>query len=149
MWLALPAMLLLAPVEVPAIELSLSKASAFWNGDQVLVVCDAVIDNRTAAAVSVRSNFFSAFDGVSLVVRNAKGKELFRKSYIAHQSPQAPPGKLYGLAVGENRKELRFPVDLPKGTDTIRVSLVGTLPGSGRDDLLLSDVIEVKVGPGK
>jgi hypothetical protein len=150
--LTLPALLLLAAPglhDVPQVELTLTKASAFWNGNQVLVVCDAVIDNRTKEAIGVRSTFFSAFDGLSIVVRNEKGKELLRQAYVVHQSPMALPGKRYELAVGENKHELRFPVDLPKDTGTIRVSLVGTLPNSGRSDLLLSDVVEVKVGPGK
>lgn len=133
----------------PQVELTLSKASASWNGDQVLVTCDAVIDNRTGRPIAVRSNFTSAFDGLAVVVRDEKGKELLRQSVVAHQSPFAPPGRVLELKVGENRQRLAFPVDLPKDAATIRVSLFGTLPGSGRDELLLSDVVVVKVTDGK
>ena len=152
MQLALTALLLLAPAargDEPPVELTLAKATAAPNGDQVLIRCDAVIDNRTGGAITVRSNFSSAFDGITVVVRNEKGKELLRQAYVAHQSPFAPPGRDFALKVGENKQELGFPVDLPKGVGTIRVSLVGTLPNSSRADLLLSDVVEVKIAAGK
>ena len=151
MTLALPALLLLAAPDLrgmPQVELTLSKGSAFWNGNQALVVCEAVIDNRTGGGVAVATQFASAFDILFVVVRDEKGKELLRQAYVAHQSPFVT-AREFTLKKGENKQELRFPVDLPKGTGTIRVSLAGRLPHAGHDHLLLSDVVEVKIGPAK
>jgi len=130
----------------PDFDLMLTKAAARRLDDgSVLVVCDAVLDNRTTKVVNVRSTFGSAFDGLSLVVRDEKGKLLQRQAYIAHQSPFAPPGRVFPLKVGENAKQLGFPFALPADVKTIRVSLVGTLPGSGYDEIVVSDVVNVTI----
>ena len=138
----------MGPHDKPDFDLTLTKAAArrLDNGD-VIVVCDAVIDNRTTKVVNVRSTFGSAFDGLMLVVRDEKGKLLTRQAYIWHQSPFAPPGRDFPLKVGENAKQIGFPFALPADVKTIRVSLVGTLPGSGYDEILVSDVVSVTIAP--
>src|SRR5262245_60820546 len=101
------------PADPPRFELTLAKATAErLDGGQVVIRCDTVIENNAGRVVNVRSNFFSAFDGLAVVVRDAKGKELLREPYIFHQSPRAS-AKDYPLQPGANKATLGFPVDLP------------------------------------
>src|SRR5207237_2272942 len=115
-----------APDGKPGCDLTLAKATAQrFDGGQVIVICEVVLDNRTGRELKVRSTFSSAFDGQALYVRDDKGKLLLRRPYIWHQAPFAPPGREFPLKPGENKAELRFPVDLPADVKAIRVSLAG------------------------
>jgi hypothetical protein len=139
-----------APEGKPSVDLTLTKATAQrFDGGGVIVICEVVLDNRTGKELKVRSNFYSAFDGLTLYVRDEKGKLLLRRGYIWHQSPFSPPGREFPLKPGENTGELRFPIDLPADVKAIRVSLAGTLPGSGYDEILVTDVVPVNVAPAK
>lgn len=134
-----------------AFDLTLAKATAwrFDGGETVYFDCEVVLDNKTGREVKVRSSFTSAYDGLILVVRDEKGKEIHRQGLSHHQSPFAPPGRLFPLQAGENQAKLRFPIKLPAGVKAVRVMLVGTLPDSGYDELLLTDVVPVTIAAGK
>jgi hypothetical protein len=131
----------------PTVSLLLSRASAERWDHHILFRCDAVLDNASGKDLTVVSNFFSAFDGLQLVVTTTDGKVLAQKGYIWHQSP-ASSGREFPLKKGRNEEELRFPIrDLPGDVKTFKVRLVGTLPGSGYDRILSSETLEVKVQP--
>jgi len=130
----------------PEVTLALEAASAErWSNDDALFKCKLIVDNRTGKELKVLSNFFSAFDGMVLVVQDKHGKELKRQPYVFHQSPMDVK-KVYPLPPGKTEGTILFPVgELPKGETTFRVRLVGTLPGSGYEPSLSSDVKEVRV----
>jgi hypothetical protein len=131
------------PPEV-LVKLTLNKAAAERRTDDVLFECEATLDNATGRALNVRTSFFSAFDGVEIVLFDARGKKLRVQPYTFHQSPFAVDGT-QPLEVGKTTKRLVFPVSgLPADVKTFRVCLIGTLPGSAYNPgLLLSDLVEV------
>jgi hypothetical protein len=95
----------------------------------VILACDVVIDNQTGRDITVLSNFFSAFDGLSIVVLK-EGKELRNQSYLVHQSPNAEK-RPYVLKKGRNVTDMRFPIsDLPADWAGLEVKIIGNLPGS-------------------
>ncbi|MFO0881106.1 MAG: hypothetical protein U0840_27600 [Gemmataceae bacterium] len=136
----------------PAVPLLLNKASAERLGQDILFRCEVTLDNGTGRNLAVRSNFTSAYDGLELVVTTSEGKVLVQQGYAFHQSPFAPPGRVFLLKQGKNTSELRFPVaGLPEDARTFKVRLVGTLPGSGYERILSSETLRVdlKDRPGK
>jgi hypothetical protein len=108
--------------------------------------CEAVISNNTGGELTVKSRFYSAFDGLSLAVFDWHGKKLCEQSYLGHQSPTAEE-RAFPVKQGINRKSLVFPIrDLPQHVVWVRVLLVGTLPGSAyQGAVFLSDLVEVTV----
>jgi hypothetical protein len=135
--------------EPPRVDLALTGVKVVPNGQYTIFSLTVEVDNRTGRELKVRSNFTSALDGLILVVRDEKGKELSRTLACAHQSPFAPPGNLFPLAAGKSTHELGIPVELPAGVRNVRVMLYGTLPESGVHGLLLTDVrpVAVRAGP--
>jgi len=130
----------------PAVSLLLSKATAERREQDTLFRCDAVLDNATGNDLTVRSNFSSVFDGLELVVTTTEGKILAQQGYTWHQSPFAPPGRSFKLKQGPTQGALGFPLrDLPVETKTLKVRLVGTLPGSDYRHILSSETLEVKI----
>jgi hypothetical protein len=128
----------------PKVTLTLARVSVEASSEPGCFQCEAALDNAFGKVLVVHTSFFSAFDGLSIVVFDNQGKKLIQQPYIYHQSPQAAPGAAYQLPVGKTTKTLVFPVDLPKGVKTLRVGLVGTLPGSEYQSvLLLSDLVDV------
>jgi hypothetical protein len=104
----------------------------------VLLACDVVIDNQTGEDLTVLSNFFSAFDGLSIVLLK-EGKELRNQSYLVHQSPMGKKCS-YVLKKGKNDGEMRFPIDAaPDNWAGLEVKIIGTLPGSKFEEKLISD----------
>jgi hypothetical protein len=75
----------------------------------VILGCDVVIDNQAGEDLTVLSNFFSAFDGLSVVVLK-EGKELRSQSYLAHQSPFSVEKRPHVLKKGNNEGHMRFPI---------------------------------------
>jgi len=131
------------------VRLTLSGATAERDETAVRFRCETVLINNTGAALNVKSNFFSAFDGLELVVFSEDGKQLLRQSYLFHQSPSFEQNQ-HKLEKGENRKSLVFPIGgLPKGTRAVKVLLLGTLPESEYKGLLCSDVVHVNVEESK
>src|SRR4051794_7082878 len=60
----------------PQVVLTLDRASAarLVSGD-ILFQCKLTLENHTGSELIVQSNFFSAFDGLILVVRDETGHE--------------------------------------------------------------------------
>lgn len=134
-----------APPPPPRLELRLVGVEASRLGKQTLIACRVELENRTGRELKVRSNFGSAFDALHVVVRDADGKELARQSVAAHQSPFAPPGRLFPVPPGATAARVGALLDLPADARNLRVMVYGALPESGFDDLLLTDVRPVTV----
>jgi hypothetical protein len=144
-----------APKEPPAaqhrapaekVTLTLAKVSVKRFEKEVLFICDVVIDNRTGAELTVMSNFHSAFDGLELVVLDETGRKLAQQSYLQRQSIYSLEPRKFPLKVGENRRELRFPVSrLPEPRKEYRVQLLGRLLQSDFGGILCSDLVTARV----
>jgi hypothetical protein len=131
---------------VPAVSLLLSKASAELRGQDTLFRCEVVLDNATGRDLAVWSNFSSAFDGLEVVVTNPKGKVLAQQGYTFHQSPFAPPPREFPVKQGRTVRTLVFPVaGLSKAASSLKIRLVGTLPGSGYERILSSETLAIEV----
>lgn len=103
----------------------------------VIMACDVIIDNQTGAELTVLSNFFSAFDGLSVVVLK-EGKELKSQHYLFHQSPNFRE-RPHILKIGKTERDMRFPVgDLPANWAGLEVEITGYLPGSKFEQKLTS-----------
>ncbi|MBV9470260.1 MAG: hypothetical protein JO316_01060 [Abitibacteriaceae bacterium] len=134
-----------APSEGVKLHLATVKAERF--AQDVLFDCDATLINRTGTTIQVKSNFSSAFDGLELIVFDEHGKRLVQQPYIWHQSPYSFLNpRTFDLKPGANQQPLTFPIrDLPSQLKTLRVLLVGTLPGSTYEGVLCSDVVTVSI----
>ena len=132
-------------VEGPApVSVSLTSVRAVDDGGDLLFICGAVLHNRTGHSLTVLSNFFSAFDGLTIVVRSPDGQEVHRQPYIYHQSPYAQD-QSFELPSGETRREIRFPIR--RSTPLVgphEVLLVGGLPGTPYDTGLISNTLRVE-----
>ena len=136
----------IADDQKPAVSLILAKASAETSSQGYLFDCQAVLDNATGKELAVRTNFYSVFDGLEVVVTNADGKVLAQQGYIYHQSPRTSSGRSLTLAQGRTNAGLVFPiVELPSNVKSFKVRLIGTLPGSDYLRILSSETIAVKV----
>jgi hypothetical protein len=137
-----------AEEQEPPVVLSLVKATAErLDSGGVLFYCTAILKNNSGVELQVRTNFFSVFDGMFLLVLGESGEKLLQQPYVYHQSPYSPHGRDLPLKTGETREELRFPVDLPKDTRFVRLLLVGVLPGCDRSGLLCSGSMVVAILP--
>jgi len=143
---AIFAMTVTAGEPEPNVSLILSKASVAQLELDVLFRCEVSLDNAVGKELTVRSNFYSAFDGLELVVTNREGKTLVQQPYIFHQSPFAPAGREFALKEGTTKATLGFPVQgLPRDAKVVKIRLVGTLPGSGYQRILSTETIDVKI----
>jgi hypothetical protein len=130
----------------PGVSLCLQKASGERLENDILFRCELVLDNDTGRDLAVRSSFYSAFDGLELVVTNPEGKVLVQQSYLFHQSPFTPEGRKFPLKQGKTAGTLVFPIrGLPGDARSLKVRLVGTLPGSGYDRILSPETLTVEV----
>jgi hypothetical protein len=130
----------------PMVSLLLTGASATRRDTDTLFRCDAVLDNAMGRDLTVRSTFSSPFDGLELVVTTKEGKVLAQQPYIHHQSPYAPPGREFPVKQGNTKQTLVFPIqDLPGDIKTLKVRLVGTLPGSTYQRIVSSETLEIPV----
>ena len=113
----------------PRVELELIKATAERSsGGEVRLDCTATLKNDSGVALRVRTSFFSVFDGIEVLILRESGEKLGRQSSLFHQSPYSVGRELL-LKTGETRETLAFPVNLPKDVRSVRVLLVGVLPG--------------------
>lgn len=132
--------------EKEPVALALPRVEANQLSGEVLFICDAVIDNRTGSQLTVKSHFYSAFDGLELVVMDEAGRELAQQSYLRHQSLCSLKPRSFPLREGRNEEDLRFPVPgLPPNQKVYRVRLVGSLPGSDYAGSLGSNEVVVAV----
>jgi len=135
------------PVPAPPVGVSIDGALALGDDHGTLFLVEAVLVNETDGTLVVRSNFFSVFDGLEIVVSDRDGKVIARQHYTHHQSPATSDGAPFDLPVGETRQELGFPLErtFPPG-DEVWVSLVGGLPGTDYERGLESDAVAVTIG---
>ena len=136
----------------PAVSLLLDKVSAERRERDIYFTCDVTLDNELGRELAVRSNFFSAFDGLEIVVTTPEGKVLAQQAYSFHQSPFTATGRIFPLKKGKTAGTLLFPVGgLSADVRALKVRLVGTLPGSGYERILSSETlaVEVKERPSK
>lgn len=128
------------------VRLALAKAAAEREAGGIAFECESVMINETGAVLHVKSNCFSAFDGLQLVVFDGDGTRLVQQAYVAHQSPYSPEGRRFPLNVGETRQLLRFPVRVTlDDVKRIGVLLVGTLPGSEHPSVLCSNLVTIPI----
>ncbi|MBN1769662.1 MAG: hypothetical protein JXB32_00255 [Deltaproteobacteria bacterium] len=132
----------------PGVSLVLASASAErWDGGDLLVRCAATLHNDTGRELTVRTNFHSAFDGLSIVLLRPDGSELARQAYNYHQSPYAEDQAI-PLPPGPTTEELGFPLrDLPRDLEGVRARLEGGLPGTEFPDGLASDPVPLVQPP--
>lgn len=136
--------------KVSVVSLEMRNVSAEYGEDIIFFHADVTIDNAIGRDLAVRSNFYSVFDGLQLVVTSAEGKILAQRGYTSHQSPATPWGRDFPLNQGKTEGTLVFPIDgFPKDVRSLKVRLVGPLRGSGYDGILSSEsiVVEVKDRP--
>jgi hypothetical protein len=130
------------------VVLDLVKATAErLDGGGVLFLCTAILKNHSGVALQVRTNFRSVFDGIEVLVLGESGEKLLQQPYVYHQSPYSLHGRDLPLKTGATRETLSFPVDLPKDTRSVRLLLVGVLPGCDRSGLLCSGSVSVAIPP--
>jgi hypothetical protein len=130
----------------PTVSLILSSASAQRRERDTLFRCKVSLDNATGKDLSVRSNFFSVFDGLEVVLTSKEGKTLAQQLYTFHQSPFTSRGREFTLKKGTTAATLVFPVrEVPGDPRVVKVRLVGTLPGSGYRRILSTETIEVTI----
>ena len=135
-----------ADEQKPGVSLILSKVTAERWEQETVFRCQVTLDNDTSQDLSVISNFYSAFDGLELVVTNAHGKVLLQQHYLSHQSPSTPDGREFVVKRGKTTDTIVFPVR-SFGTvgDSIRVRVVGTLPRSSYRRILSTDTIRTVI----
>ena len=137
-----------AEEQKPPVVLDLVKATAErMDRGRVLLVCTATLKNHSGVELRVRTNFGSVFDGINILVLRDSGEKLLQQSYVYHQSPYSFQARDLPLKTGETRGTLSFPVDLPKDTRSVRLLLVGILPGCDRSGLLCSGSATVAIPP--
>jgi hypothetical protein len=138
-----------AEEQKPAVVLELVKATAErLDSGAVLFSCTATLKNNSGVELQVRTNFFSVFDGMFLLVLGESGEKVHQQPYIFHQSPYSPEGRDLPLKTGVTRETLVFPVNgLPKDIWFVRLLLVGDLPGCNRSGLLCSGSVIVAILP--
>jgi len=133
----------IAEEQKPSVSLILAGASAEQLKQGILFACEAILDNASGKELPVRTNFYSAFDGLEVVVTNSEGKVLAQQGYTFHQSPNT--GRTFALPPGSTKGSLVFPIhDLPTDSKLFKVRLVGALPGSDYRRILSSETIEVR-----
>jgi hypothetical protein len=128
------------------VSLRIAAPSAVRDGRYVTIICHATLDNRTDSAFVVKSNFFSAFDGLSVLVRTQAGEELGKTSFLMHQSPWTWEPQVFPLPPGKTSHRLDFTSEaIPPEIQTITIQVVGDLPGSTYDEELRSNSMVIKV----
>ena len=82
------------------VSLTLTSVAAKREPTMLTLFCDAVLENQTGAALTVSSHFFSAFDGLSLVVRDDRDRLLTQvpKDRVSALRLHVPHG---GTQIGE------------------------------------------------
>lgn len=128
------------------VTLTVSAASVERTDVDTVFAFEASLHNGTGKDLEVQSNFSGIFDGLSLEVKTTKGESLVVQSYTHHQSPFAPPGRLFTLKQGKTTGKLSFPIrDFPAETREVDVALSGHLPGHGERYKLSTKPTRMKV----
>lgn len=128
------------------VSLTILDASAKRETQYLDVACTAVLENRTGSSLTVTSSFFSAFDGLSLVVTSDDDRQLASQGYAMHQSPSTFEGRPFVLPPGRTTQEMRFPIfALTNAPESVRLQLVGHLPRSTFTAGLTSGIVRVAI----
>jgi len=128
------------------VSLAIVDASAKREPEYLDIACTAAIDNRTGSSLTVTSSFFSAFDGLSMVVMSNDGQQLAAQSYVMHQSPSSAEGHPFVLPPGRTTHEMRIPVfALTNAPAEVGLQLVGHLPRSAFTAGVTSGIVRVTV----
>jgi len=128
------------------IRLSIGAASAVRQERGAVIRCNAELCNWSETNLVVKSQFNSAFDGLSVVVRAPDGKALGKTSFLHHQSPGWTEPRPFPVPVGVTTNTLVFVPDaLPPDIAEIIIQVVGDLPGSGYNQELRSNCLTVQV----
>jgi hypothetical protein len=132
----------------PRVSLILGQPTAERHEKEIWFRCPVTLNNATGKELSVRSQFFSVFDGLDIVITTMDGKTLDQVPYLRHQSPFSLEGREFKVKTGTTSKTLLFPVrDLPEGHKTVKVRLVGKLPECTFRRILSTETFEVKLDP--
>lgn len=132
------------------VSLALEGVSAKRSGEKsdVFFECKVIIRNDTGTALSVRSHFYSIYDGLDLVVFDESGAKLIQQPYIWHQSPYSAQARPFPVARGAHRSTLVIPVSgLKPDLRKVKVQVVGVLPGCDRAGVLVSGLVDVAIVP--
>jgi hypothetical protein len=128
------------------VSLSVSTASAERFEVDTVFTFEATLHNDTGKDLEVRTTFSGLFDGLSLEVKTTKGEALVMQSYTHHQSPFAPPGRVFTLKQGKTTATIAFPVrDFPADVREVEVLLSGHLPGHGERYKLATKPLSLKI----
>ncbi len=128
-----------------SVQLHLAKATAERSDEATYFRCEVVLENATGNELIVKSCYYSACDGLELEVTRA-GKGLARRRYTSHQSPYTFSPRSFALKQGKTTFTLVFPnLDLGEAADEpYQVRVEGTLPGSGYNQRLVSNTVDVR-----
>ncbi len=127
------------------VNLSIDEVSVRDLDSLAIVEMTATLDNGTGEILFVVTNFYSPFDGLSLVVESGQNIELLSVPYIYHQSPHLPEGEGLPLKSGRNTERMGFPLEKKLPPGEYRVRLEGGLPGTEIKSGLKSNWVEVVV----
>lgn len=103
-----------------SLHLHAARLEPMENG--TFVHCDVRWENETGAPLEGDTCCGGgAFDGLSVVLLDAEGRELARQSHLYHQSPVAEAIP-FTLPPGTTHETLVFPVDdFPEGVAQVRI----------------------------
>lgn len=133
-----------------AVSLDIVDAFAKQERDYLDAGCTAVLENRTGSSLVVTSAFYSAFDGLRLIVTSEQGTRLAEQPYAFHQSPYTFPGRPFIVQPGVTTQRMRIPVfSLTNAPAKVKFQLVGPLRDSSYTGALTSRVVTVWVQSGK
>lgn len=126
--------------------LLVSKITANREDNETHFSMAVKLVNATGEDLTVRTTFNTVFDGLVLEVTGKHRKVLARQPYTAQQSPRQPSGIELSLKQGVTKGELEFSIsDLPKDAKTVRVRLIGSLPGHEDKIVLTTTPIKVRI----
>ncbi len=129
-----------------AVTLTIVDVSTKRETDVLFIFCEAALDNHTGAELTVKSHFQSAFDGLSLIVRDDHGRLLAQQRFLQHRSPATPHDRLFPVHPGRNTYHMPFAFfQLTNAPPTLSVQLFGTLPGSSYTAGVTSEVRRLTV----
>jgi hypothetical protein len=129
------------------VSLSLEGANARWRERILSLEADVVVHNRTGAPLNVISTCSSAYDGLTVVLREPSGQEVYRQAFIAHQSPYGE-GQVYPLRPGDNSRRLVYPIfELTPPNGPVDVTIEGGFPGTAWPSGLASESVRITISP--
>ncbi len=135
-----------APSVSSPVVIKLSKVTVENSGGRMRFICETEIHNETGAELMVKSNYYSAFDGLMIVVLDKGGKILKKQLYTDYYSLFSDEPRSFPLRRGKNTERLIFPINgLPPDTTDFCVYITGNLPGSEYPGILQSDTVTVVV----